>query len=135
MIRYKNGQAVDSQNTTISAICVLDAVAEGLRRFKIRVAELKRESGQSGTLVSLLEKALEMQGTETNDARHHLRIQVYENPFACVQLSEAFGTGPWDERFILRDDRVLRVFADSSLAALEADEFAAGVARLDRLGL
>jgi hypothetical protein len=135
MIRYKNGQAVDSQNTTISAVCVLDAVAESSRRLAIRVAQLKRESGQSSTLVSLFEKALETQGAETKDSRHHLRIQVYENPYTVAPLVEAFGTGPWDERFGVRNGRFLRVFAGSLLAALEADELTAGVARSDPLGL
>jgi hypothetical protein len=94
MIRYKNGQAIAPQNTTISTVCVLDAVAEGLWRFKIRVAQLKRETEQCGTLVSILEKALETQGTETNDSRHHLRIQVYGNPYACVQLARICSNNP-----------------------------------------
>jgi hypothetical protein len=60
MIQYKNGQALASQNTTMRAVCVLAVVAEGSRRFKIRVAQLKREAGRSGTFVSLFEKALEV---------------------------------------------------------------------------
>jgi len=127
MIRYKNGQAIAPQNTTISAICVLGAVAESSRRFAIRVAELKRESGESGTLVSILEKAIETQGTAAGASIHHPCIQVYANPYAVAPLTEAFGTGPWDERFGVRNGRLLGVFAGSSLAALEADERAAGL--------
>jgi len=136
MIRYnKKGLAIAPQNTTISAVCTLGSVEEDSRRFAIRVAKVKRETGQSGTLESILETALETQGTEAGASLHHLCIQVYENPYAVAPLMEAFGTGPWDERFGARDGRFLRVFAGSSLAALEADELASGVERPDPLGL
>jgi hypothetical protein len=135
MIRYKHGQAIAPQNTTISAVCVLGTVAESSRRFAIRVANLMRETGQSDTLESIWETALEMQDTEADAALDPLRIQVYENPYAVAPLVETFGTGPWDERFGVRNGRFLRVFAGSSLMALEADEHASGVERPDPLGL
>lgn len=135
MIRYKEEQAIAPQNTTISAVCILSAVEEDARRFAIRAAKLKHETGQSGTLESILEMALETQDTEAGASFHHLCIQVYENPSAVSPLVEAFGTGPWDERFGARNGRLLRVFVGSSLAALEADELASGVERPDPLGL
>lgn len=135
MLRYKKGQAIASQNTTISAVCILDYVEEDSRRFRIRVAQLRHETGPSGTLESILGIALETQSAEVGASRHHLRIQVYENPYAVAPLVEAFGTGPWDERFGVRNGRLLRVSAGLSLAALEADEFGAGVERSDPLGL
>ena len=65
----------------------------------------------------------------------HLHIQVYENQDAVTPLVEAFGTGPWDERFGVRHGHFRRVFAGSSLAALEADERVSGVESPDPLGL
>ncbi len=135
MLRHKKGQAIGSQNTTISAVCILGYVDEDLRRFAIHVAKLKHESGPSGALESILEMALETQSAEVGASRHHLRIQVYENPYAVAPLVEAFGTGPWDECFGVRNGRLLRVSAGSSLAALEAEEAGAGVERPDPLGL
>jgi hypothetical protein len=135
MIWYKQEQAIAPQNTTISAICVLGAIEEDSRRFAIRVAELKREAGQSGTLERILETALETHGSGVDASLYHIRIQVYENPYAVAPFVEGFGTGPWDERFGVRNDRLLRVFAGSSLAALEVDELASGVERPDPLGL
>jgi hypothetical protein len=135
MIRYKNGQPIAPQNTTISAVCVLGYVQEVRRRFRIRVAELRRETWQSRALLSILEQVFQTDGAAGGARRDHLRIQVYENPYAVAPLVDAFGTGPWDERFGVRNSRLLRVFVGSSLAALEVDELSSGVEISDPLGL
>lgn len=134
MIRYKDGDAIAPQNTTISAVCVLGAVSEG-SRLGIRIANWERKMGQSRTLESVLDMAVEAHGTEADASVHRLRLQVYENPYAVAPLAEAFGMGPWDERFGVRDGCLLRVFAGLSLAAFEADERASGLERPDPLGL
>jgi len=134
MVRYKQGQAIAPQNTTISAICVLGYVNENLRRFRIRVAQLQHETGSSGTPESI--RPILVKVHETHDAfPRHLRIQVYENPCAVRPLVKAFV--PWSppERFGLRNGHFCRVFVGPSLAALEADERASGVERSDPLGL
>ncbi len=73
--------------------------------------------------------AREAEGTEADGSISHLRIVVYENLYAVVPLTEAFGTGPYDERFGVREGRLRRVFVGPSLEALEADERAVGVKR------
>jgi hypothetical protein len=135
MHRYKNRQAIASQNTTISAICVLSVVNERARRLNIRVAQLQRETGPSSTLESLLETARETLGTEAGVSPRHRCIQVYENPYAAAPLVETFGTGPWDERFGVQNGYFRRVFGGLALMALEADERASGIERPDPLSL
>ena len=71
--------------------------------------------------------AEEAKGTNADCSVRHLRIIVYENPFAAVPFTKAFGTGPHDERFGIRDDRIRRVIVGKSLEALETEEHAAGV--------
>ena len=57
----------------------------------------------------------------------HLRARVYENPFAVVALSKAFGLGPWDQRFGPDGERLRRLYVGERLAQLEADETTVGI--------
>ncbi len=135
MNRYRKGNAFEAQNTTISAICVLGQLAEGSRWRRVRRARRKRETGRPFTLESRLNEAAAAQNTEADSNLYRLRIQVYENPYAAVSLTRDFGAGPWDERFGERDGRPSRVFVGYCLAALEAEERAAGVEQHDPGGL
>ncbi len=135
MIRYKSGAPVAPQNTTISAICVLSTVREGLRRFRIRSAKWERETGEKRTCEKVRQMTLEARGTQADAAIHRLRLVIYENPDAIAPLSKAFGMGPFDERFGVRESRLIRVFVGAGLQALEADERNAGVDDDDPLGL
>lgn len=137
MIRYKNGRAIATQNTTISAVCVLGCVAEGRRRFAIRIARRKREVGKAWSLRDELYKMfMDAQGTDADPSLYHLCVEVYENPGAVAPLARAFGRGPYDERFgATSEGRLSRLFVGSGLQALETQELEAGVYRGDPLGL
>lgn len=126
MIRYKGGAPVAAQNTTISAICALELMNERARRIRI----LTRKTGKTyaedaEAFAEALQMALEVCKTVINRPR----LVVCENPYATVPLSEEFGTGPFDERFGVRNGRLVRVFAGTELQALEAEERNAGIGR------
>ena len=135
MHRYKNGRPIQPQNTTISAICALDHFEEGSRRFHIRIEQWERKTGLTCSPETICSMAQDAERTEPDAWISHLRIVVYENPYACAPLTEAFGTGQYDERFGFREGRLCRVFVGASLQALEADERAAGVKPDDSFGL
>ncbi len=135
MHRHKNGRAIAPQNTTMSAICVLEALGEGSRRFGIRIAQWEHETGEMCSPERIWNLAREAEGTEADGSISHLRIVVYENLYAVAPLTEAFGTGPYDERFGVREGHLRRVFVGPSLEALEADERAVGVKPPDLFGL
>lgn len=127
MIRHQAGIPIAPQNTTISAICVLTSLAEGSRRLGIRIKKWERETGQKRTLDQVWHMANEAQGTEADGSIYRFRLVIYENPYAVAPLSESFGTGPFDERFGVREGRVTRVCVGTELLKLEADEREADV--------
>ncbi|MEW6355037.1 MAG: hypothetical protein AB1696_01820 [Planctomycetota bacterium] len=128
MVRWKNGNPLEPQNTTISAVCVLGMVDEGARRLGIRIKQRIREAGQPLDDDAALAMLNEAESANADDSLYHLRVQIYENPCEPkAPLTEAFGTGPHDERFGVRDGRWQRVFVGDSLNDLEADERAAGI--------
>jgi len=124
MVRYKNGQAIAPQNTTISAVCVLGHVAEGSRRLEILRARRERETGRPLAPQQLLRESV---GTAADPSIRRLRVVVCENPYAATPLTHSFGRGPHDERFGLRDGRLCRLFVGSALETLEANEREAGI--------
>ena len=128
MIRYSNDVPVDSWKTTFSSVCVLRCLDEGSRRQDIRIAQWKRSLDTEPTDDQVIEFVFNM---ESIDSLKHLRLEIYENPFAACPLDNSFGTGPFDERFGFVGDRPTRLFVGSSLRDLEAEELAAGIVRSD----
>ncbi len=129
MIRYVAGRPFEQRNTTISAICALEYLREGSRRLGIHIAQWERASGERRSLERVFEMALAAEGTDADGAIRHLRLVVCENPYAVAPLPQAFGIGPFDERWGFRDGDLTRMFVGADLAALEKDEQAAGVRR------
>jgi hypothetical protein len=135
MVRHKAGIKIAPQNTTISAICVLNTLAVGSRRLSIRIKKWEQETGQKRTFDQVWDMATEAQGTEADGSIYRLRLVTYENPYAVAPLTESFGNGPFDERFGVREGRVIRVFAGTELLKLEAEERAANAQNEDPFGL
>lgn len=120
MIQYRGGQAINSQNTTISAICVVKYINESSRLFN---SKLKRKVGHGATIENIMKATFELLETSNDTPLIHTAIQVYENPYAVAPLDKFFGKGVWDERFgVLEDGSIGRLFVGSSLAALESEE-------------
>lgn len=111
MIRYRKGEPLGPQNTTISAIVAVGALPLGSRRFQ--VARRLRQLSDDETSTMLQDRVL--------------RVRVYENPNAAKPLSHIFGRGSWDERFGTQDDYLRRLYVGPDLLSLEQDETAVGI--------
>jgi hypothetical protein len=122
-----NGRAIAPDYTTISAVCILNKVAVGIRHFAIKIKKLEHDTGVMISLGKYWELLQEAERTDPEFSHEHLRIVVCENPCAVTHLTEDFGTGPYDERYSIRERCFSRVFVGSLLETLEAEEHAAGV--------
>jgi hypothetical protein len=56
-----------------------------------------------------------------------IRVRVYDNPYAAKQLTQAFGVGPWDDRFGPEAGHLKRMFIGPELTELEEEETEAGI--------
>jgi hypothetical protein len=123
MVRTKDRQPIEPQNTTISAILVLEQFPVGKRRFDTSVAKTERELGRKLTLEEYLEMVEHSRGTERDISLAQLRVVVCQNPYGRKPLSEKLFSGPYDERYGLdkrTGDRITRVFAGEQIVALES---------------
>ncbi|MFZ5877545.1 MAG: hypothetical protein ACOYXU_14255 [Nitrospirota bacterium] len=127
MVRYRNSKPFAPQNTTISAICVLGFFNPASRQLGIQIKRWEQQSGKKRTLEKVWEMAIEAENSATPKLVPHLRLVVYENPYAATPLCEAFGTGPYDERFGFRDGQLTRIFVGPELVAIEKEEEAVGI--------
>lgn len=132
MVRYKSGQRIAPQNTTISAVCVVGRFPVGNRRFQLRVAQY-RKSHQEEPDLEWLSKELGACGPAIEESFPYLR--VFENPYAVRPLAQVFGSGPWDERFGAVSGRLKRLAVGDALRRLESEEFAVGIVPSDPMGL
>ena len=130
MICYVSGEPHTAQNTTISAICVVRLFSETSRRARIRMVRERHNTGRALSPEQIANVVQEVEETNAWTAQVP-RIVVCENPYAAAPLSSSFGTGPYDERFGIREDRLHRVHVGSLLKALEVEEQAAGVPQRD----
>lgn len=122
MLHYRGGEPLHPQNTTISAILVLRNYLVGQKRFEIAI---KRKEAILGRTLVLDEFMREMElasGSEMDFSLTRPRVIVHENPFARVQLPRELFRGPFDERYALVEDRVVRIFCGEQLQELEREE-------------
>ena len=122
---YKPGtnETLRAINTTISSIIVIDTIDIGQRRFGI--AARRRESELEQDLsAEELEARRDADPGIRETAR---RIRVFENLARSKPLSEAFGRGPWDERWGRDGDHLGRLFIGAEVKKLEAEEAEAGI--------
>ena len=119
MIDYKHMQP---QNTTISALVVLEHLPLGQRRLRIKHRRKEKELGRSLNWDEFmrLAESLRMNGLDTGEMV--LRVVVYENPYARIGLARDIFVGPFDERFGLEGDHMARIFAGKEILRLEAQE-------------
>lgn len=127
MLRYKDGRPSEPQNTTISAILVLEHLWVGQRRFHAHYRS------PDNTLTTIQQAAIcwdrlqAAQGTRCDAGIRHLRVVVYENPYARRRPPRTLFRGPFDERHAANTEgRIERVFAGRELLALEDEEARAG---------
>lgn len=123
MLRYsKEGEAVRKQNTTVSAIVVLQHLGLGLRRLSSYIDRLKLGSDSAVPIEKIWQITQESVGTERDPALRQLRVIVYENPFARKPLNREIFREEYDERYGAEDGKVLRLYAGVGILELEAEE-------------
>jgi len=127
MVRSKDREAISPQNTTISAIAVLEQMEIGKRRFNIEYERLKRDRCQRPLIEELQEELQLIQrfrGTERDVSLRQLRVVLCENPFRRISAfpREMFN-GPYDEIYGQDETgrgHITRVFAGQQIKELES---------------
>jgi len=116
MINYKGKQ---SQNTTISAIVVLEQFLDNIEVEKAMINETKKHGN---TFDGIEWIQLRQKLHKIYQVRREPRLIVVENPYARVVFPWDLFRGSFDERWKWREDlngKVERVFAGSKLKELE----------------
>ena len=104
----------DVENTTISAVLVLENLEIGHRRFGVEVRRAECE-GKKLSFVEAFDMLRKTEGTESDYKLRELRLVVYENPYARYQLPRDIISGPYDERYGLSHGRTTRLYAGGVL--------------------
>ena len=118
MLQYRGLQPVRAQNTTISAILVLDLLPVGRLRFDARVSELERAQDSELGVEEYTRLIEQSRGTADDTSLIQLRVVVHENPHARVKLPEEVFRGPYDERYGWRNEKIQRVYAGHGIQGL-----------------
>jgi len=117
MIDYKRMQA---QNTTISAIIVLEKFLDNVEREKALV-RLEQERGSRITGPELVDTVMELQ--KTYPSTNVPRVIVVENPYARIPLPDGIFEGMFDERWKSikeQNGRIARVYVGERIKELES---------------
>jgi len=121
----QEGHAIAAQNTTMSAVLVLQHLSVGKRRFDIETRHRQQELGRELSLEELLDMVDRARGTDRDASLTQLRVVVCENPYARILLPRELFRGPYDERYGLDEtthDRITRLYAGEQIEQLESQE-------------
>ncbi len=105
------------QNTTISAIVVLEEFPDNTKIQKAFSKEIKKQGRKLTTVEKI---GIRMKLCEHCPITRVKRVVVVENPYAQVAFPADLFNGPFDERWRLENDRQERVFMGSKLKELES---------------
>lgn len=122
MLRYKNGEPVEPQNTTLSAILVLQRLDVGARRFRLSLRKKEYELGRKLDVEEFFQKLREAEGTEEDYGLTRLRIATHENPYARIPLPRGIFCGPYDELYGEKEGRIQRLIAGEQIQRVERAE-------------
>ncbi len=128
MVRYGKGKLpkpMEPQNSTISAVAVLQQMGVGKRRFDIAVKQWEQELGRELTFEEHFEAMTNARGTERDVSLTQLRVVVCENPYARFALPREIFRGPYDETYGVDEaprSHVTRLFAGERIKELESQE-------------
>jgi hypothetical protein len=127
MHREKNGVAIEPQNTTISAIVVLQLLAVGNSRFQIEVKTQEQQLGRSLKYEEFFRLVDLSGGTERDISLHQLRTVTCLNPYKRVPFPQELFRGPYDECFGDIEGELQRIYAGPQLKRLEFSQAKAGI--------
>src|SRR5208337_3761132 len=128
MIRYGKGEppkALEPQNSTLSAIVVLQQMGVGKRRFDVSVKRMQQKLGRELTFEEHFEAMNNARGTERDVSLTQLRVVVCENPYARIPLPRGIFRGPYDERYgvdEVTESRITRLSAGDQIKEFESHE-------------
>jgi hypothetical protein len=122
MHRERNGVPFEPQNTTISAVIVVQHLDVGARRFRGYIRELQASRGEAVSLEEHLHLMEAESGTPRDVSLRHLRVVVHENPYARIPMPRDLFVGPFDERYGPVDRGIGRIFAGVELLKLPATD-------------
>jgi hypothetical protein len=127
MLRHHGDTPIAPENTTISAIIVVERYGIGEKRFRLFVHEREQELGRELGVEEYLELAEQSAGTERDLSLNRIRVRVHENPYAKVPLDRRLFRGPFDERYGETEDtgRCGRIYVGRGVAEFEEKSAAA----------
>jgi len=127
MHREKNGQPIQPQNTTISAIVVLELLAVGNRRFEMEVAKRQQALGRELSYEEFFNLVEESRGTERDISLRQLRTVTCLNPYRRIAFPERLFRGPYDEYYGEISGNLQRIYLGNQLRSIELAENEAGI--------
>lgn len=99
MHRHIAGKPVAPENTTISAILVVERYRIGEKRFRLFVHEKEIELGRDLGIDEFWKLMQDSEGTDRDLSLSKIRMRVHENPYAHTPLPRDIFNGQFDERF------------------------------------
>ncbi|MHC4706671.1 MAG: hypothetical protein ACYS8I_06250 [Planctomycetota bacterium] len=114
-----NVKRVQPQNTTISAIIVLEEFRDNREIQEALIEEMKK---QGGKFTAAEKSDMRMRLYENHHVRNVPRVVVMENPYARVVFPGDLFSGSFDEHWRWREDlsgKIERLFAGNKLKELE----------------
>jgi hypothetical protein len=99
MLKHRSDTPISPENTTISAIIVVERYGIGEKRFRLFVHDREQELERELGVEEYLELAEQSAGTERDLSLNRIRVRVHENPYARIPLDRRLFRGPFDERY------------------------------------
>jgi hypothetical protein len=127
MHREKDGRAMQPQNTTISAIVVLELLPVGKKRFEIEVARKTRSLGRELKYDEYFQLVTDSRGTERDISLRQLRTVTCLNPYRRKPFPQRLFRGPYDECYGEVAGDLQRIYLGDQLKAVEEAEKEAGI--------
>jgi hypothetical protein len=127
MHREKDRVPIEPQNTTISAIVVLELLPVGKRRLEIEVTNRVRELGRGLKYEEYFRLVDSSRGTECDVSLRQLRTVTCLNPYRRKAFPERLFRGPYDECFGEISSELQRVYVGNQLKEIETAETEVGI--------
>jgi hypothetical protein len=134
MIHHAPNGPIIIQNTTISAIAVLEYISVCSRRASCKRKQLEAKEGRSFNIYEAFEIQMKF-CKESTDPEYELRLRVFDNIECLISINQQFPFGLYDERFGIVDGHHRRRFCGALLKEMENEEKALGIVMDDPFGL
>jgi len=127
MHREKNGEPIEPQNTTISAVVVLELLPVGKKRFEVEAAKKAKQLGRELKYEEYFQFVGSSRGTECDVSLRQLRSVTCLNPYRRMPFPEDFFRGPYDECYGNVSGELRRIHAGQQLIEIEKAQIEAGI--------